>query len=144
MIEQVPRHNRPMEIDVRRFEGDPKAFFEAGELAFSEHPHPEDVANWEKLFEPDRAIAAYDGDRVVGTAGSFSYDLSVPGGVLPGVSVTSSGGTIQGSRIPIINKRTVTTIAGNGELGGRDVHQHEVAVQDSRRPLGGEEGDLRL
>jgi predicted acetyltransferase len=80
-----------MEIDVRRFEGEPKAFFEAGELAFSEHPHPEDVANWEKLFEPDRAIAAYDGDRVVGTAGSFSYDLSVPGGVLPAAGVTIVG-----------------------------------------------------
>jgi predicted acetyltransferase len=80
-----------MEIDVRPFDGDPKAFFEAGELAFSERPHAEDVANWEKLFEADRAIAAYDGDRVVGTAGIFSFDFTVPGGILPAAGVTIVG-----------------------------------------------------
>jgi predicted acetyltransferase len=91
MIEQATGHNRPMEIDVRPFEGEPREFFEAGELAFSERPHEADVALWETLFEADRALAAYDGERVVGTAGTFSYEMTVPGGILPTAGVTIVG-----------------------------------------------------
>ena len=80
-----------MEIDVRPFDGAPRDFFEAGELAFAARPHDEDYAPWESLFEPDRAVAAYDGDRIVGTAGTFSYDFTVPGGILPAAGVTIVG-----------------------------------------------------
>ena len=80
-----------MEIDVRPFDGDPRAFFEAGELAFSERPHEADLPSWDALFEADRAIAAFDGERIVGTAGIFSFDFSVPGGVLPAAGVTIVG-----------------------------------------------------
>jgi len=80
-----------MEIDVRTFDGSPRDFFVAGELAFAERPHDEDIPHWESLFEPERAIAAYDGDRIVGTAGAFSYDLTVPGGILPAAGVTIVG-----------------------------------------------------
>jgi predicted acetyltransferase len=80
-----------MEIDVRPFDGDARAFFEAGELAFSERPHEADLPSWDALFEPDRAIAAYDSDRIVGTAGIFSFDLTVPGGMLPAAGVTIVG-----------------------------------------------------
>jgi predicted acetyltransferase len=80
-----------MEIDVRAFSGDPKDFFEAGELAFSEVPREEDLANWTMAFEADRAIAAYDGERIVGTAGIFSFDLTIPGGVIPAAGVTIVG-----------------------------------------------------
>jgi len=91
MIEQGQGHNRQMEIEVRPFDGDSHAFFEAGELAFSERPHEADLASWDALFEPDRAIAAYDGDRIVGTAGIFSFVLTVPGGALPAAGVTIVG-----------------------------------------------------
>ncbi|MDQ2673969.1 MAG: GNAT family N-acetyltransferase [Chloroflexota bacterium] len=80
-----------MDIDVRPFEGDPRSFFEAGELAFGERLRDEDAAAYESTFEPDRAIAAYDGDRVVGTAGIFSFDLTIPGGVVPAAGVTLVG-----------------------------------------------------
>ena len=80
-----------MEIVVRAFDGEPREFFEAGGLAFSERPRDEEIANWEKAFEPDRAIAAYDGGRVVGTAGIFSFELTIPGGVLPAAGVTFVG-----------------------------------------------------
>jgi predicted acetyltransferase len=80
-----------MAVDVRPFDTDPRAFFEAAELAFSEPPRDDDFAAWERLFEPDRAIAAYDGDRIVGTAGAFGYQLTVPGGVLPAAGVTIVG-----------------------------------------------------
>jgi predicted acetyltransferase len=78
-------------IDVRTFDGDPRAFFEAGELAFSERVRDEDVENWTATFEGDRAIAAYDGDRIVGTAGILSFELTIPGGVLPAAGVTIVG-----------------------------------------------------
>ena len=80
-----------MEIDVRPFDTDPRAFYDAAELAFSEPPRDEDFEPWRRLFEPDRAIAAYDGDRIVGTAGAFGYALTVPGGVLPAAGVTIVG-----------------------------------------------------
>ena len=80
-----------MEIDVRPFDGQPREFFHAGELAFGERPRHEDLVEWEKLFEAERAIAAYDGERVVGTAGIFSFELTVPGGRLPAAGVTIVG-----------------------------------------------------
>ena len=80
-----------MEIDVRPFEGSAREFLEAGELAFGERARDEDVPGWEALFEPERGIGAYDGDRLVGTAGAFSFDLTVPGGVAPTAAVTLVG-----------------------------------------------------
>jgi predicted acetyltransferase len=91
MVEHDARHNRPMEIDVRAFDGEPRTFFEAGELAFSERLRDEDAAAYESIFESDRAIAAYDGDRVVGTAGIFSFDFTITGGVVPAAGVTFVG-----------------------------------------------------
>jgi predicted acetyltransferase len=80
-----------MEIDVRAFDGEPRQFHEAGELAFSERLRDEDAGAYESVFEPDRAIAAYDGGRVVGTAAAFSFDFTIPGGVVPAAGVTFVG-----------------------------------------------------
>ena len=60
-------------------------------MAFAERLRDEDVEAWEPIFEADRAIAAYDGDRIVGTAGIFSFELTMPGGVLPAAGVTAVG-----------------------------------------------------
>ena len=76
---------------MRPYDGDAHAFFEAGSVAFGERLRDEDVAAWEPTFEADRAIAAYDGDRIVGTAGIFSFELTVPGGMLPAAGVTAVG-----------------------------------------------------
>ena len=80
-----------MDIDVRPFDGEARQFFEAGELAFSERLRDEDAEAYASVFEPDRAIAAYDGERVVGTAGIFSFDPTIPGGVVPAAGVTFVG-----------------------------------------------------
>lgn len=80
-----------MDIDVRPFSGEPREFFEAGETAFGARLRDEDWAVYEPLNETDRAIAAYDGDRIVGTAGAFSFDLTVPGGMVPAAGVTLVG-----------------------------------------------------
>jgi predicted acetyltransferase len=80
-----------MGIEVRPLGGDPRAFYEAGETAFQGRLRDEDWAVLEPLAEPDRALAAYDGERIVGTAGAFSFELTVPGGSLPAAGVTLVG-----------------------------------------------------
>lgn len=80
-----------MEVDVRPFEGDPRAFYEAAELAFGEAVRDDDFALWTRTFEADRAIGAYDGERIVGTAGILGFELTVPGGMLPAAGVTIVG-----------------------------------------------------
>ena len=41
------------------------------------------LAQLAKVWEPERALVAFDGDRIVGTLGTFSFDMTVPGGSLP-------------------------------------------------------------
>jgi len=44
-----------------------------------------------QVFEPERSLLAVDGDQVVGHAGSFGRELTVPGGVVPAAFVTMVG-----------------------------------------------------
>jgi predicted acetyltransferase len=46
-----------------------------------------------QLFDADRSLIAVDGDAVVGHAGSFARELTVPGGVIPAAFVTMVGVT---------------------------------------------------
>lgn len=49
----------------------------------------EERALWRELTERDRSIGAWDGDQCVGTAGAFSFRLTVPGGAaVPAAGVT--------------------------------------------------------
>ncbi|MFD1828091.1 MULTISPECIES: GNAT family N-acetyltransferase [Streptomyces] len=61
------------------------------ELAFGGIPDsPEERELWRELTEFERALSARDGDRIVGTAGSFPFRLSVPGGaIVPAAGVTA-------------------------------------------------------
>ncbi|ORT61766.1 GNAT family N-acetyltransferase [Streptomyces sp. CB03238] len=60
------------------------------ELAFggvAEAPQEREL--WDALTERERSIGVWDGDVCVGTAGAFSFRLSVPGGaVVPAAGVT--------------------------------------------------------
>ncbi|HEY7605822.1 MAG TPA: GNAT family N-acetyltransferase, partial [Actinomycetes bacterium] len=47
--------------------------------AFGEEFTEEEVADHDRWFEYDRSIGAFDGDRLVGTGGAYSMDLTVPG-----------------------------------------------------------------
>jgi predicted acetyltransferase len=61
--------------------------------AFGGMPEPADERElWNALTEPDRSIGAWDGDACVGTAGAFSFRLTVPGGAsVPAAGVTMVG-----------------------------------------------------
>jgi predicted acetyltransferase len=50
---------------------------------------PEERATWRALTECDRSLGVRDGDAWVGTAGAFSFRLTVPGGAsVPAAGVT--------------------------------------------------------
>ena len=51
------------------------------ELAFGGVPEsPEERALWSDLTEHDRSLGVWDGDQCVGTAGAFTFRVTVPGG----------------------------------------------------------------
>ena len=55
------------------------AYVRAVGAAFGDHPDDEDAASWRAETEIDRTLAAFDGDQIVGNAGAFSLELTVPG-----------------------------------------------------------------
>ena len=66
------------------------AWFAGLEWAFGGAPFaPEERALWQELTEIDRSLAAWDGDRSVGSFSSFSFRMTVPGGTpVPTAGVT--------------------------------------------------------
>ncbi|MFF5634869.1 GNAT family N-acetyltransferase [Streptomyces sp. NPDC012825] len=57
---------------------------------------PEERRLWRNLTEFDRSLGAWDGDLCVGTAGAFSFRMTVPGGAsvpAAGVTMVSVAGT---------------------------------------------------
>ena len=80
-----------MPIDIRPYDGTARDFLAAAETAFGEHLRDEDATVFEPIFEPDRAIGTWDGERLVGTAAAFSFEMTVPGGVLPTAGITMVG-----------------------------------------------------
>ena len=51
----------------------------------------EEVEGFSERMDLDRVHAAWDGDRIVGGAGAFTYQMSVPGGSVPTAGVTIVG-----------------------------------------------------
>ncbi|MFD7547571.1 GNAT family N-acetyltransferase [Streptomyces sp. NPDC059578] len=50
---------------------------------------PEERALWQELTEKKRSLGVWDGDACVGTAGAFSFRMTVPGGAqVPAAGVT--------------------------------------------------------
>ncbi|WNI15502.1 GNAT family N-acetyltransferase [Actinacidiphila sp. ITFR-21] len=53
---------------------------------------PEDRAQWRRVTEYERTLTVWDGADMIGTAGAFSFRMTVPGGALlavPGVTMVS-------------------------------------------------------
>lgn len=78
-------------IDVRSYEGDAETFMRAVLVPFGWQLREDNLKVFEPLIELDRALVAYDGDRLVGTAGIFSMQVTIPGGELPMAGVTMVG-----------------------------------------------------
>lgn len=81
-----------MDISIRTVA--PEEFEEwarSSALAFSFVPSQQDLDAWRAGFDPARSFVAMDGDRMVGSAGSFLTELTVPGGLAPMAGVTAVG-----------------------------------------------------
>ena len=58
---------------------------------FGDRPDDESLARFSQLLPAERMHAALDGEQIVGGAGVFPFELTVPGGSLPCAGVTVVG-----------------------------------------------------
>lgn len=63
-------------------------FYRTLSETFGEDPRDEDRELFATVFEPARSLAAFDGGQVVGTAGIYTRDMTLPGGPRPVAGVT--------------------------------------------------------
>ncbi|HET9292375.1 MAG TPA: GNAT family N-acetyltransferase, partial [Actinomycetes bacterium] len=92
-----------MDIDIRPITPEQGDQFD-GVLAaaFGETLSEEERADHDRWFEYDRSIAAFDGDRMVGTGGAYSMDLT-----LPGLTTIPIGGLTAISVLPTHRRRGI-------------------------------------
>lgn len=79
--------------------------------AFGFDSTEEDLNRFSEIFEWDRARAAYDEDEMVGTIGSLSLDMTVPGASLP------CGGTTVVTVLPTHRRRGVLRAMMDAHFG---------------------------
>ncbi|WP_194908492.1 GNAT family N-acetyltransferase [Catenulispora rubra] len=70
-------------------DGEVEAFTAQIDLGFHENPPQEAHDLWMRLLPRERSVAAFDGDELVSTGGSFPFAMTVPGGTtVPTAGVT--------------------------------------------------------
>lgn len=78
------------DVEIRAITADEFAeFYFTAELPYAEDLDDEDVAVARELVPLERTLAAFEGDRIVATAASYAFDVSVPGGTAPMAAVTA-------------------------------------------------------
>ncbi len=79
-----------MSIELRQPTADEMLLFHQTEgIPFGYDPTPEAAERAMKITDPERLRAAFDGTQLVATFGSYSLDLTVPGGVVPTAGTTA-------------------------------------------------------
>jgi predicted acetyltransferase len=79
-----------VDIEIRPVEpGEFDELMRVSSLAFGHEPIEEEVRFERLVFEPDRSLAAFDGQSMVGETMVATFELTVPGGALPTAGVTS-------------------------------------------------------
>lgn len=105
-------------------------FYDRLERAFGGPAEPpEERALWRELTEVERSLAVWDGGEIVGTAGVFSFRMTVPGGAL-----LPTAGVTMVSVQPTHRRRGVLTSMMRRQLD--DVHggPEPVAVLTASEP----------
>jgi predicted acetyltransferase len=70
-----------MSVEIRPVPAaDTRRWFDAVNASFAEFPEDEQWELDQKILEPERVLGAYDGERIVGGGGAFSFRMTVPGG----------------------------------------------------------------
>lgn len=110
-----------MALEMRVLQADEwDVWYDHLELAFGGVPEsPEERELYKSLTEADRSLAVWDGGTCVGSAGAFSFRLSVPGGaVVPAAGVTMVGVSPTHRRRGVLSslmRRQVDDIRAGGE-----------------------------
>lgn len=68
-----------------------RAFLAPPMAAFGDELTDAQFEEWDHLLEPDRLIAAFDGETPIGTAGAYTFRMTVPGGEIGVAGVTAVG-----------------------------------------------------
>lgn len=78
-------------VEIRPLSSDDQilAFLEVARSTFATDVDAESVDSWRKESDRTRALAAWDGGLVVGSAAANRFDLTVPGGALPMAGIGS-------------------------------------------------------
>jgi predicted acetyltransferase len=70
-------------------EDDYERFVRVATMTFGEDSSPEQIEHDRRFFEFDRSLAVFEGGDLVGTAGAFTFELTVPGpSTVPAAGVT--------------------------------------------------------
>jgi predicted acetyltransferase len=81
-----------MDVELRSISrADLKYFLTTCEAAFGWDVKDDEVERVGKILNPERTIAAFDGETMVGTAADYEFTLTVPGAKLPAAGVTMVG-----------------------------------------------------
>jgi predicted acetyltransferase len=95
------------------------AFCEPAVQAFNDADFPAEAIEHERIvFEFDRSLAAFDGDTIVGTTAAYSFQLTVPGGIVDAGGVTFVAVRPSHRRRGILSammRHQLADIAGRGE-----------------------------
>jgi predicted acetyltransferase len=77
-------------------------FWPVPEAAFGESVADGEAAEWRRNFEFDRSLAVFDGERIVGTGGAYSMELT-----LPGLTTVPVGGLTAIGVLPTYRRRGI-------------------------------------
>ena len=98
-------------------------FMRVGEHAFNSTWPTEKFLTWERMvFEPERSLAAFDGEEIIGTTTIMSFDLMVPGGEVGAAGVTGV------AVLPSHRRRGVLTSLMNTQLSDISAGTEPVAA----------------
>jgi len=100
-------------------EGEFASYTRTVQTAFGNHPTTGEVDGWRRVTELDRTLAAFDGDRIVATAGAFTFELSTPGRKAVQAAGVTAVGVLPSHRrqgfLTALMERQLDDIAGRGE-----------------------------
>jgi predicted acetyltransferase len=112
-----------VDIDIRTLqEQELRASFATVEAAFGERLGDEFFDFHRPFVEVDRALGAFDGEALVGSAAAISYSMTVPGGELPVAAVTGVG------VLPTHRRRGVNTALMRAQLDDVQTRGEAVSV----------------
>lgn len=92
-------------------------------MAFSEQPSDDEFEGWKLTFEPERSLAVIDEGQIVGTAGAYTFDLT-----LPGLTTISVAGVTSVGVLPTHRRRGILTAMMRRQLNDVRARGEAVAV----------------